>query len=358
MCRSVPHSPAFSTRISTSVGPIGGIGASVNRKPGWGPGLTRARIDEAMTARYFTRTGTNPRGKLAGALLVREDGEIARCNEDFFAVMQAEIAETLLRHFNVNRRPPLRDRLNFDEGTGGVDVLSGCAKIVCALGMPGDLQGVRPHKNQMARGLPVDVRRAVVDPPMKEIDVAQEIIDKRVGRPAVHLVGRSDLFDPPCVHDRNLVSNLEGLILIVRHEDAGDADLVVQLTQPSAQLHAHLGVERTKRFIQEHDAWLDRQSAGKCHALALPARKLRRISAGLVLELDQIEQFADARANLLRRRARSTRPHSQTKRDVLEDRHVAKQRVMLKDKPNAPLASRSIGDVLAVELHHSAVWNF
>ena len=44
----------------TSVGPIDGTGTSVRRKPGPGPGLTSARIDEAMTAPYSRRYGRNP----------------------------------------------------------------------------------------------------------------------------------------------------------------------------------------------------------------------------------------------------------------------------------------------------------
>ena len=61
----------------------------------------------------------------------------------------------------------------------------------------------------------------------------------------------------------------------MRNENAGDADVVVQLSQPAPKLLTHLRVERAERFVQEQDARLDGESAGQRDALALAARKLR-----------------------------------------------------------------------------------
>src|SRR5690349_5985353 len=45
ICRSVPQTPAWWTRISTSLGPQGGTGTFWRAIPGPGAGLTRARIE-------------------------------------------------------------------------------------------------------------------------------------------------------------------------------------------------------------------------------------------------------------------------------------------------------------------------
>jgi len=61
----------------------------------------------------------------------------------------------------------------------------------------------------------------------------------------------------PLVHHDDSVGELERLFLIVRDEDAGDFDLVVEPPQPSAQFLTHLGVERSERLVQQQDFWLD-----------------------------------------------------------------------------------------------------
>ena len=109
----------------------------------------------------------------------------------------------------------------------------------------------------------------------------------------VDLVRRADLLDSPVVHHGDAVGDFERFFLIVRDEDAGDVDVVVQLAQPAAQLLAHLGVERAERLVEQQHARLDGERAGQRDALALAAGELRRIAAGLVLQLDEVEQLVD-----------------------------------------------------------------
>ena len=76
------------------------------------------------------------------------------------------------------------------------------------------------------------------------------------------------------------LASFERLFLIMRDEDAGDFDLVVQPPQPSAQFLTHLGVERAERLVEQQHSRLDRERARECDALALPAGELRGIAIG------------------------------------------------------------------------------
>ena len=45
-------------------------------------------------------------------------------------------------------------------------------------------------------------------------------------------------------------------------------------------------------------------------------------------------------------------------RDILEDGHMAKERVVLKDEADAPFARRPLAEVLAVDLHDAGLSEF
>ena len=119
---------------------------------------------------------------------------------------------------------------------------------------------------------------------------------------AVDFIGRADLFDPAPIHDCDLIGDFEGLVLVVSHEDAGNADLVVKLAQPAPQLQTNFRIERAERLVQQQYAWFDCKRARQGDSLPLAAGELRRIAACLIAQLNQLEQLPDAFANPLRRR--------------------------------------------------------
>ena len=68
------------------------------------------------------------------------------------------------------------------------------------------------------------------------------------------LLGRTDLLDPAVVHDRYTIGQFDGFILVVSDEEARQAHLVVQLSQPKPQFLSHLGIERAKRLVEQYCA--------------------------------------------------------------------------------------------------------
>ena len=67
-------------------------------------------------------------------------------------------------------------------------------------------------------------------------------------------------------------------------EDTRDGHLVMQTTEPAAQFFAHLGIEGTERFIEQH-LWLYGKGMGQGNALTLAARELGRVAVRQPIEL-------------------------------------------------------------------------
>ncbi len=189
---------------------------------------------------------------------------------------------------------------------------------------------------------------------MEDVHVAEEVHHERRRRALEDLLRTALLLDLPVVHDHDAFGELERLFLIVRDEDAGQVNLVVQPAQPAPQLLADLGVERAERLVEQQHPRLDGERPRQRDALPLPARELRRIPGAQVVELHQLEQLVDLPRDLRVRRPPVPRPHAQAERDVLEHRHVAEQRVVLEDEADAAIARAGVGRVLALEQHRAA----
>src|SRR3569832_1060313 len=190
---------------------------------------------------------------------------------------------------------------------------------------------------------------------MKKIHVADELIDEGRRRVVIDLVGRADLFDLAAVHHHHAVCDLHRLVLIVRDEDAGDVNLVVQASQPAPQFLAHLGVERAEGLVEQQHLGFDRECARERDALALTARLFVRIVLREPIELHQLQQIHHAPAYLVLRRARAARTHFQSKGDVVEYAHMAEQRVVLEHEADLALARMFVSSVLAVKCDGAAV---
>ena len=162
---------------------------------------------------------------------------------------------------------------------------------------------------------------------------AEELGDERRGRVLVELLRRPHLLDLPLVQHDDLVGDLERLLLVVGDEQAGDVDLVVEPAEPGAQLVAHLRRRARRRARRAAAPWAaapapapgPRAAAGRPRAATGSGRRSPRA----------------ARGRAARRPARGSRPcvgellDLQAEGDVLADRHVAEQRVVLEDEPDA-----------------------
>src|SRR6476660_2700546 len=226
----------------------------------------------------------------------------------------------------MHRGAPFREGFNLYQWTGRVDVLDGGAEIWSAVGLAMNLQQVRTYVNQLPRrGIVNGGSVLFVNPAMKQVDVAQKVVDERGHGMMVNLVRTSNLLDAAFIHYRDTVGNFQRLILIVGDKDAGDVNLVVQLAQPAPQFQPHLRIQRPEGFVEQQDARFDGQRPCQRNPLALASGKLRRISSRQIFQLDQLEQLFHLGANLFFGWTHSAGPDSQSKGNVFEHRHVTEE---------------------------------
>ena len=112
----------------------------------------------------------------------------------------------------------------------------------------------------------------------------------------VDLVRRADLGDAALVHDGEPARHGHRLLLVVRHHDEGEAELLLQAHQFEARALAQLAVERGQRLVEQQELGPLDQRAGQRHALALAARELRRPALAVVAKPHLVQRLADARA--------------------------------------------------------------
>ncbi len=180
-------------------------------------------------------------------------------------------------------------------------------------------------------------------------------MDESGGGIVIDIARRADLLDPALVHHHDAVGDFERLFLVMSDEDRGDVNFGMQRAQPLPQLLAHLGIERAERFVEQQDARLDRQRAGKRNALSLAAGQLAGIAVGQPVELHQIQQLLDAGADRGLVLADGARLYAQAKGDVFEHRHVAEQRVVLEHESDMALAGAVSQRILAVDPHLAGI---
>jgi len=89
--------------------------------------------------------------------------------------------------------------------------------------------------------------------------------------------------------------------------------------------------------------------------LTLTAAEFVRIAVGQALQPHEVQEFPDPEPNLRLRRALAARPHPQTEGDILEDRHVPKEGIVLEDEPHAAVPGMPGGHVLSVEEHPARI---
>ena len=123
-------------------------------------------------------------------------------------------------------------------------------------------------------------------------------------RVLVDLRGRPDLLDPAAVEHRDPVAHRQRLLLVVRHVDERDPDLLLDLLQLDLHLLAELQVERAERLVEQQHARPVDDRPRERDALALPARELRRLPRAEALEPHHRERLVRPRA---RARAFGTR---------------------------------------------------
>src|SRR5262245_2410704 len=167
----------------------------------------------------------------------------------------------------------------------------------------------------------------------------------------VNLIGRADLFEVSFIQDRDAITQLQRLFLIVSDEDRRHLYLAQQRADFPAQVNSGLGVERPERLIKKQYLRFVSQGARDRHALLLSAGKLPWIFFAVLFQLDQLDQIIDGLSSFFAWAV----PNFESVGDVLFHRHPRKPSISLEDDADATFTRREIGDVLAMQDHITAV---
>ena len=156
----------------------------------------------------------------------------------------------------------------------------------------------------------------------------------------VELQRRAHLLDAADRQHDDAVGQRHGLHLVVRHVDHGGLELLVELGELVAHLHAQRGVQVGQRLIEKKDLGLAHDGPADGHALALAARQV------LGLALQQVVDVQDL-GGLLHRRVDLGFGHLgqlQPERHVVVQVHVRVERIALEHHGDATLGRRHVVD--------------
>ena len=92
----------------------------------------------------------------------------------------------------------------------------------------------------------------------------------------------------PPVHDRDRVGHRHGLLLVVRHVDERDAELVLNPLEEELHLLAKLEIERTERLVQQQHSRPAHECPGQRDALLLASGELPRLTVPESRQLDEL----------------------------------------------------------------------
>ena len=160
----------------------------------------------------------------------------------------------------------------------------------------------------------------------------------RMDRPLVELLGRRELDDLAEVHDGDAVGDVAHDAEVVRDEDVGQRELVLQVVEQVHDLRLDRDVERGDGLVGDDQPRIQRERAGDADALALAARELVRIAVVVLgREPDDVHQLLHAPLRVAVRlavddeRVGDDRAHALARvergRRILEDHlHLAPQR--------------------------------
>ena len=126
------------------------------------------------------------------------------------------------------------------------------------------------------------------------------------------------------------------------HVDERDPDLLLDPLELDLHLLAQLEVERAERLVEEEDGGSVDERPGQRDPLRLAAGDLGRLALLEAGQLDQLEHVGDARLDLVALDLLAPQPEG----DVVLDRQVREQRVVLEDRVDVPLVRRQPGHVL------------
>ena len=132
----------------------------------------------------------------------------------------------------------------------------------------------------------------------------------------------------PVIHHDDPVAEGKGLLLVMGHVEKRHPEPALEILELDLHVAAHLEVERPQRLVQKKEPGLVDECTGQSHALLLSAGELVWEPLEHRAHVDLGQCVADPSCDLLGREPSEL----QAECDVVENREVRKQRVVLEDR--------------------------
>jgi hypothetical protein len=160
-----------------------------------------------------------------------------------------------------------------------------------------------------------------------------------------------DLQQMAALEHRDPVRDGERLFLVVGDVDRRDAQLALQQPDLLAHLDPELGVEIGQGLVHQQQFGLDDDRAGEADALLLAAGELRRETLRERAETHAVERRGDLARDLILADAARPQPVG----DVVEDRHMRKDGVVLEHHAEVATMRRLGIDRAAADAHRPGI---
>ncbi len=99
-------------------------------------------------------------------------------------------------------------------------------------------------------------------------------------RLVVDLAGGADLLYMALMHHDDLIRELQRFLLVVRDEQAGDAEFTMELVEPLPKVLTHPRIERAERLVEQQHLGTRGERTGERHTLALTPGELVGVALG------------------------------------------------------------------------------
>ena len=180
---------------------------------------------------------------------------------------------------------------------------------------------------------------------------ADELAHEQGGRLVIELAAGADLLDTALIEDGDAVGEHQRLFLVVGDVDEGGSKLAMDALDLELQPFAQLLVERAERLVHQQQRRIEDDGTGERHALLLAAGQLARITMREFRHLDHVESWRTR----LSRSLFCTTAQGQRIGDVLADRHMRKQSVVLEHDPDIALVRGEADDAFAADVRSPEV---
>src|SRR2546428_532514 len=187
--------------------------------------------------------------------------------------------------------------------------------------------------------------------PAQKIARADEVRDERGRRPVVDVESVTDLLEDALVHDGDPVGHRERFLLVVRHVDRRDLQLLLDPADLVAHPHAKLRVEIRERLVQQEDLRAEDEGSGQGDALLLAAGELRGITLHDTRETHDLEHLPGPVLHLRLWEPAEAEPEG----DVVRHGHVWPERIALEDHRRRATLRRDVRYVLSVDEDLAAI---